>query len=390
MFLLATGLAYGGWRKETMDKTIKEYVADVLSYLQEEKKDQWATLTMEDMTRRFEIPAYYARMTVNTIRLHPNVRYRYLPSKSRFKPKEYMYAEDKKEKLADALSDVAQFELTEDEEKYLKNCLGTEYIKNCLEQYYLIGSLCEKLKIKALSEDWSEISGGDYARLFDRSTLDITYCVGQMEKSRLLIKNPYTDSYRLILSESVYVETQNAVAKHVVANPAEVTVERPRINFDETSDYKQIPEVNDFVENIQQMLSLNERMKKILLDNARLCEQLKIKDDALVKQSYTFFALQDAYEQIKKQYENVEPVIKKYQEDYRIISEYEKARTEKIEEVLTALKSEIMSDVEEYAKLPVAEKNKVATTSRFKTRLLDAVYNASKDIQDFKFVTKRE
>lgn len=373
-----------------MDKTIKEYVADVLSYLQEEKKDQWVTLTMEDMTRRFEIPAYYARMTVNTIRLHPNVRYRYLPSKSRFKPKEYMYAEDKKEKLADALSDVAQFELTEDEEKYLKNCLGTEYIKNCLEQYYLIGSLCEKLKIKALSEDWSEISAGDYARLFDRSTLDITYCVGQMEKSRLLIKNPYTDSYRLILSESVYVETQNAVAKHVVANPAEVTVERPRINFDETSDYKQIPEVNDFVENIQQMLSLNERMKKILLDNARLCEQLKIKDDALVKQSYTFFALQDAYEQIKKQYENVEPVIKKYQEDYRIISEYEKARTEKIEEVLTALKSEIMSDVEEYAKLPVAEKNKVATTSRFKTRLLDAVYNASKDIQDFKFVTKRE
>ena len=138
------------------------------------------------------------------------------------------------------------------------------------------------------------------------------------------------------------------------------------------------------------MLSLNERMKKILLDNTRLCEKLKIKDDALVKQSYTFFALQDAYEQIKKQYENVEPVIKKYQEDYRIISEYEKARTEKIEEVLTALKSEIMSDVEEYAKLPVAEKNKVATTSRFKTRLLDAVYNASKDIQNFKFVTKRE
>ena len=50
----------------------------------------------------------------------------------------------------------------------------------------------------------------------------------------------------------------------------------------------------------------------------------------------------------------------------------------------------MVTDIEEYAKLPVSEKNKVATTSRFKSRLLDAVYDASKEIKDFKFVTKKE
>ena len=100
--------------------------------------------------------------------------------------------------------------------------------------------------------------------------------------------------------------------------------------------------------------------------------------------------MQDAYEQMKKQYEEVEPRIKQYQEDYRILSEYEKARTAKIEEVLGSLKAAMLTDIEEYSKLPVSEKNKVSNTSKFKTRLVDAIYDAAKEIQDFKFVTKKE
>lgn len=373
-----------------MAKIVDDYVSVVLGYLQNDKSGQWATLTMDDMIKQFNIQSYYARMVINTIRLHPNVRYRYIPSKSRFKPKEYMYVSDTKIKIDDALSDVQQFELTADEETYLKNALGTEFIRQCPGDYFLIGSLCEKLKVKSLSEAWCEIVTGEYSRLFNCSTLEIQNCVDQMENSRLIVKNPFTDSYRLTLSEKTFIETQNTIAKNVVENPTGVTVTKPSIDFKAAGDYKQIPEVNDFVENIQQMLSLNERIKKMLLDNARLCEQLKIKDEALVKQSYTFFAMQDAYEQIKKQYEEVQPTIKKYQEEYRILTEYEKARTAKIEEVLSSLKSEMVTDIEEYAKLPVSEKNKVATTSRFKSRLLDAVYDASKEIQDFKFVTKKE
>lgn len=373
-----------------MAKASEKYVSQILEYLKNEHNGQWTSFTMDDMIRIFNVQAYYARIVINAIRLHPNVRYRYIPSKSRFKRKEYMYISDPKEKLADALSNEQQFELTPDEETYLKNVLGTEYIKRCLNDYYLIGTLCEKLKVKSLTDAWCEIVSGDYARLLDSSILAIKNCVDQMENNRLLVKNPFTDSYRLTLSEEVFVETQNMVAKHVVENPTKVTVTTPSIDFKETSEYKQIPEVSEFVDGIQQMLNLNERIKKILLNNSRLCEQLKIKDEALVKQSYTFFAMQDAYEQMKKQYEEVEPRIKQYQEDYRILSEYEKARTAKIEEVLGSLKAAMLTDIEEYSKLPVSEKNKVSNTSKFKTRLVDAIYDAAKEIQDFKFVTKKE
>ena len=86
-----------------MAKIVDDYVSVVLGYLQNDKSGQWATLTMDDMIKQFNIQSYYARMVINTIRLHPNVRYRYIPSKSRFKPKEYMYVSDTKIKIDDII-----------------------------------------------------------------------------------------------------------------------------------------------------------------------------------------------------------------------------------------------------------------------------------------------
>lgn len=373
-----------------MAKTVEEYIADILDYLKNDRSCQWTPLTMDEISKKFGVQAYLARIVVNTLRLNPNVKYRYINSKSRFKPKEYMFIEDEKEKLDDALGDVQQFEVMADEEQYIKGAVGKEYIKSSLEDYYLIGSLCEKLKLRTLSEEWLELSIPEYARLFNCSTLKIMSCVDVMEKCRLLVKNPFTDSYKLIFSEKQYVEIQNYVTKSVVERPAEVSVSKASIDFPENPVYKQIPEVIEFSENVQQLLSLTERMKKLLLDNARLCDQLKIKDEALERQSLAFFAMKDAYENANKKLADIESVTKQYQEDYRILSEYEKARTEKIEEVLGSLKAGALTEIEEYAKLPLAEKNKVATTTRFKSRLFDVIYEAAKEIQDFKYIERQK
>ena len=350
-------------------------------YLINEIKEEgdWSKITLQDVAKAQEVPLHVARNAISVIRYNPHIRYRFVDSRSRFKAKEYLYSKDEEAKINDAKTQ-SQFYLTQVEEQCLRQKLAY-YIDNDIETYYILGSICEKLKIKGLDREWIVIKINEFSSLLSATSLEIIKYLDILIKQELLFKSPIQSAYKLTFSDEDVQKVKNEISQLVIENPDKIEVDQSlRPMSADMEEFEQIPEAQEMKNFLNQTINYNEKISQLLVEQLKVYEKLRLKEQVLQKQQRTFTALNNFYMESQENLENYKEKYKDLQEQMALMEAFDRKREAAVEEAIMIFKSRIMSIVENYISLPVHEKNKQTNNYKFKAEIMDEVFSMTNSI----------
>ena len=359
-----------------MSMTTEEYLINEIK-----KSNDWSKITLQDAAKAQEVPLHIARNAISVIRYNPHIRYRFVDSRSRFKAKEYMYCEDIEEKINDAKNE-SQFYLTQVEEQCLRNKLAY-YIDNDIKTYYILGSICEKLKIKGLDREWIVIKINEFSSLLSATSLEIIKYLDILIKQELLFKSPIQSAYKLTFSDEDVQKVKNEISQLVIENPDKIEVDQSlRPISADMEEFEQIPEAQEMKNFLNQTINYNEKISQLLVEQLKVYEKLRLKEQVLQKQQRTFTALNNFYMESQQNLDAYKDRYHELQQHLTLMQAYDRKKEEAIEESIMVFKSRIMSIVENYISLPVHEKNKQSNNYKFKTNIMDEVFRMTNSISE--------
>lgn len=363
------------------------YPAEYVNLLEKLKNapGEWFKITLQDVVAEQNVSNHMARNLLTIIRYDNNVRYRLMNGVSRFRPKEYCWAENENEKFNDAFH-IDQFYLTNIEEEALRKKLkkmfdddidNVRFSEN-LRLYYILGTICEKLKMKGFGDQWFAIKTAEFRVLLQASELEVISYINMLQKYKLLIKSPISNVYKLTFTEEDTENVENEVQQIAIENPTKIEVSQNilAVGYND-EDFKYIPEAAQMKKFINDTIIYNEKISKLLVEQLNVYEKLRVKDKTLDAQQKTFFAMNDAYNALKNENEQLKAEINSLKETAYIEDKYQNNQVEAIEEAMLNMKSNIMSLVEEYVSQPTFKKNSTAVNNKFKTDVMEAVFKAS-------------
>ena len=362
------------------------YPAEYDKMLEKLKNDpgNWIKITLQDVVAEQKVSNHMARNLLTIIRYDNNVRYRLMDGVSRFRPKEYCWAENEKEKFNDAFN-ISQFYLTSVEEEAMRNKLkkmfdddvdNSKFSEN-LRLYYILGTICEKLKMKGFNKEWFVIKTAEFRQLLQATELEVVSYIGMLQKYKILVKSPISNAYKLTFTEEDTENVENEVQQIAIENPTQIEVSQniKAVGYDE-GDFQYIPEAAEMKKFINDTIIYNEKISQLLVEQIKVYEKLRVKDKTLDAQQKTFFAMNDAYNALKAENDILKDEVKSLKEAAHIEGKYQKIQIETIEEAMLNMKSSIMSLVEEYVSQPTFKKNNTAVNNKFKTDIMEAVFKA--------------
>ena len=170
--------------------------------------------------------------------------------------------EDIEEKINDAKNE-SQFYLTQVEEQCLRKKLAY-YIDNDIKTYYILGSICEKLKIKGLDREWIVIKINEFSSLLSATSLEIIKYLDILIKQELLFKSPIQSAYKLTFSDEDVQKVKNEISQLVIENPDKIEVDQSlRPMSADMEEFEQIPEAQEMKNFLNQTINYNEKISHI-------------------------------------------------------------------------------------------------------------------------------
>ena len=358
-----------------MAKTPEEYLIDFI-----QKKNDWTKITLQDVAEDQKVPLHVARNAISVIRYNKHIRYHFIDSRSRFKAKEYLYCDDVQEKVNDA-KNISQFYLTTVEEEYLRKKLADYINEENIDTYYVLGSICEKLKIKGLDREWIVIKINEFSSLLNATSLEIIKYLDILIEKELLFKSPIQSAYKLTFSDEDVSRVKNEISELILENPDKIEVEQSlRPMSADMEEFEQIPEAQEMKDFLNQTINYNEKISQLLVEQLKVYEKLRLKEQVLQKQQRTFTALNNFYMESQENLENYKEKYKDLQEQMALMEAFDRKREAAVEEAIMIFKSRIMSIVENYISLPVHEKNKQTNNYKFKAEIMDEVFSMTNSI----------
>lgn len=369
------------------EKGLKEYTNFMLKEL--ESRQDWLTLRMQDLQQNYNIPFYIGRSILYCLRIFPCVRYEIVVEiKARFKPKKYIFTTKPENKVSDA-KNKKQFDIPETAEIYLREKLS-DYIEEAnIQKYYELGIVYERLLADSEKEPWIVPNLTAINKLILNKSAYVQQLIRLLESRGLLVKSNISNMYKVITCEEDLLEAQDTNFIDIIENPDKVQIDAEAYSPELWSrSLTRLTEVNQLKEITNKFISYNSEIEKLLQEYVKVCNQLALRDIVVEQQDKVFSALKDDYDKKIIALELAEKEKEKAEKNYKIEKIYNTQLREKVAEVNNDMMAQMVSTIENFAKLPPKEKLIISTTNKLKNDLISIIFAGGKELSDFKVVIR--
>ena len=370
-------------------KGLKEYTNFMLKEL--EGKQDWIILRMQDLQKDYNIPFYIGRSILYCLRIFPCVRYEIMVDiKARFKPKKYIFTTKPENKVSDAKI-KKQFDIPDKAENYLRERLADYIEESNIQKYYELGIVYERLYADAEKEPWIVPNLTAINKLILNKSAYVQQLIRLLESRGLLVRSNISNMYRVITCEEDKLEAEDTNFTEIIENPGKVQIDleaySPKLW---NKPLTRLTEVNKLKEITDKFMSYNSEIEKLLQEYVKTCNQLAVRDTVLERQDMVFSALKDDYDNKLIALELAEKEKEKAEKNYKIEKIYNTQLREKITEVNNDMMAQMVSTIENFAKLPPKEKLLISATNKLKNDLINIIFSGSKELSEFKVVIREE
>ena len=369
------------------EKGLKEYTNFMLKEL--EGRQDWLTLRMQDLQQNYNIPFYIGRSILYCLRIFPCIRYEIVVEiKARFKPKKYIFTTKPENKVSDA-KNKKQFDIPETAEIYLREKLA-DYIEEAnIQKYYELGIVYERLLADSEKEPWIVPNLTAINKLILNKSAYVQQLIRLLESRGLLVKSNISNMYKVITCEEDLLEAQDTNFTDIIENPDKVQIDTEAYSHELWSrPLTRLTEVNQLKEITNKFISYNNEIEKLLQEYVKVCNQLALRDIVVEQQDKVFSALKDDYDKKLIALELAEKEKEKAEKNYKIEKIYNTQLREKVAEVNNDMMAQMVSTIENFAKLPPKEKLIMSTTNKLKNDLISIIFAGGKELSDFKVVIR--
>ena len=366
---------------------LREYTNFMLKEL--EGRQDWLTLRMQDLQQDYNIPFYIGRSILYCLRIFPCVRYEIVVEvKARFKPKKYIFTTKPENKVSDA-KNKKQFDIPEAAEIYLREKLS-DYIEEAnIQKYYELGIVYERLLADSEKEPWIVPNLTAINKLILNKSAYVQQLIRLLESRGLLVKSNISNMYKVITCEEDLLEAQDTNFTDIIENPDKVQIDAEAYSPELWSrPLTRLTEVNQLKEITDKFISYNSEIEKLLQEYVKVCNQLALRDIVVEQQDKVFSALKDDYDKKLIALELAEKEKEKAEKNYKIEKIYNTQLREKVTEVNNDMMAQMVSTIENFAKLPPKEKLIMSTTNKLKNDLISIIFAGGKELSDFKIVIR--
>ena len=366
---------------------LREYTNFMLKEL--EGRQDWLTLRMQDLQQDYNIPFYIGRSILYCLRIFPCVRYEIVVEvKARFKPKKYIFTTKPENKVSDA-KNKKQFDIPEAAEIYLREKLS-DYIEEAnIQKYYELGIVYERLLADSEKEPWIVPNLTAINKLILNKSAYVQQLIRLLESRGLLVKSNISNMYKVITCEEDLLEAQDTNFTDIIENPDKVQIDAEAYSPELWSrPLTRLTEVNQLKEITDKFISYNSEIEKLLQEYVKVCNQLALRDIVVEQQDKVFSALKDDYDKTIIALELAEKEKEKAEKNYKIEKIYNTQLREKVTEVNNDMMAQMVSTIENFAKLPPKEKLIMSTTNKLKNDLISIIFAGGKELSDFKVVIR--
>lgn len=366
---------------------LREYTNFMLKEL--EGRQDWLTLRMQDLQQDYNIPFYIGRSILYCLRIFPCVRYEIVVEvKARFKPKKYIFTTKPENKVSDA-KNKKQFDIPEAAEIYLREKLS-DYIEEAnIQKYYELGIVYERLLADSEKEPWIVPNLTAINKLILNKSAYVQQLIRLLESRGLLVKSNISNMYKVITCEEDLLEAQDTNFTDIIENPDKVQIDAEAYSPELWSrPLTRLTEVNQLKEITDKFISYNSEIEKLLQEYVKVCNQLALRDIVVEQQDKVFSALKDDYDKKIIALELAEKEKEKAEKNYKIEKIYNTQLREKVTEVNNDMMAQMVSTIENFAKLPPKEKLIMSTTNKLKNDLISIIFAGGKELSDFKVVIR--
>ena len=366
---------------------LREYTNFMLKEL--EGRQDWLTLRMQDLQQDYNIPFYIGRSILYCLRIFPCVRYEIVVEvKARFKPKKYIFTTKPENKVSDA-KNKKQFDIPEAAEIYLREKLS-DYIEEAnIQKYYELGIVYERLLADSEKEPWIVPNLTAINKLILNKSAYVQQLIRLLESRGLLVKSNISNMYKVITCEEYLLEAQDTNFTDIIENPDKVQIDAEAYSPELWSrPLTRLTEVNQLKEITDKFISYNSEIEKLLQEYVKVCNQLALRDIVVEQQDKVFSALKDDYDKKIIALELAEKEKEKAEKNYKIEKIYNTQLREKVTEVNNDMMAQMVSTIENFAKLPPKEKLIMSTTNKLKNDLISIIFAGGKELSDFKIVIR--
>ena len=366
---------------------LREYTNFMLKEL--EGRQDWLTLRMQDLQQDYNIPFYIGRSILYCLRIFPCVRYEIVVEvKARFKPKKYIFTTKPENKVSDA-KNKKQFDIPEAAEIYLREKLS-DYIEEAnIQKYYELGIVYERLLADSEKEPWIVPNLTAINKLILNKSAYVQQLIRLLESRGLLVKSNISNMYKVITCEEDLLEAQDTNFTDIIENPDKVQIDAEAYSPELWSrPLTRLTEVNQLKEITDKFISYNSEIEKLLQEYVKVCNQLALRDIVVEQQDKVFSALKDDYDKKLIALELAEKEKEKAEKNYKIEKIYNTQLREKVTEVNNDMMAQMVSTIENFAKLPPKEKLIMSTTNKLKNDLISIIFAGGKELSDFKVVIR--
>ena len=366
---------------------LREYTNFMLKEL--EGRQDWLTLRMQDLQQDYNIPFYIGRSILYCLRIFRCVRYEIVVEvKARFKPKKYIFTTKPENKVSDA-KNKKQFDIPEAAEIYLREKLS-DYIEEAnIQKYYELGIVYERLLADSEKEPWIVPNLTAINKLILNKSAYVQQLIRLLESRGLLVKSNISNMYKVITCEEDLLEAQDTNFTDIIENPDKVQIDAEAYSPELWSrPLTRLTEVNQLKEITDKFISYNSEIEKLLQEYVKVCNQLALRDIVVEQQDKVFSALKDDYDKKLIALELAEKEKEKAEKNYKIEKIYNTQLREKVTEVNNDMMAQMVSTIENFAKLPPKEKLIMSTTNKLKNDLISIIFAGGKELSDFKIVIR--
>ena len=210
-----------------------------------------------------------------------------------------------------------------------------------------------------------------------------------LESRGLLVKSNISNMYKVITCEEDLLEAQDTNFTDIIENPDKVQIDAEAYSPELWSrPLTRLTEVNQLKEITDKFISYNSEIEKLLQEYVKVCNQLALRDIVVEQQDKVFSALKDDYDKKIIALELAEKEKEKAEKNYKIEKIYNTQLREKVTEVNNDMMAQMVSTIENFAKLPPKEKLIMSTTNKLKNDLISIIFAGGKELSDFKVVIR--
>lgn len=371
------------------EKGLKEYTNFMLKEL--ESRQDWMMLRMQDLQKDYNIPFYIGRSILYCLRIFPYVRYEILVDiKGRFKPKKYIFTTRPENKVSDAKI-KKQFDIPDNAENYLREKLADYIEESNIQKYYELGIVYERLYADAEKEPWIVPNLTAINKLILNKSTYVQQLIRLLETKGLLVRSNISNMYRVITCEEDRIEAEDNNFNEIIENPDKVQIDVEAYSPELwNKSLTRLTEVNKLKEITDKFMSYNSEIEKLLQEYVKTCNQLALRDTVIERQDMVFTALKDDYDNKLIALEAAELAKVNAEKKYKVEKIYSEQFKAKVSEVNNDMMAQMVSTIENFAKLPPKEKLLMSATNKLKNDLINIIFSGSKELSEFKVVIKEE